>query len=301
VNAREIAGIAFGRARKGFLVSLRVYFDGSGKENDHPVITVGGFMADPTICESIERDWEEATEGKVFHLADFGNPNCKLGSRNWNAERRVAFLKRLAAIVNRPGNYIMSVSVEVAAVNKILAEAKFPNEIGPVYSACAYAAILNTEGYLLKENRLEQEVQYIFEKGDREHEIAITFADFDEKTSKLRGLRGHSFLPKQTTLLQPADLIAGVVQRCVIAQHAAFPSLDNGIARTQLNSFERHYSADGVTAAVVSGHDRKHCWIANAQSFKFLDGVATRFFEKRPEQLKKRLKRATYRPKRTTK
>lgn len=297
MNAREISGIAFGRAREGMLVSLRVYFDGAGKEEANPVITVGGFMADPTVCESIEQDWEAATEGKVFHLTDFGTPQCKLGSQSWTTESRVNFLKRLAAIVNRPDCYVMSVSVEIAQVNKVLMEANFPNEIGPVFSACAYAAILNTEGYLLNENRIEQEVHYVFEKGDREHEIAITFADFAEKTSKLRGLRGYSFLPKRTVLLQPADLIAGVVQRCAIRAFASFPSLDNGIARTRLNTFERHYSLDGVTSAVVGGHDQKHCWIANAQSFEFLDGVATRFFKRRPEQLPKRMKRATFKPK----
>ena len=279
------------------LVSLRVYFDGAGKEADHPVITVGGFLADSSVCEEIERDWELATGGRVFHLADFGNKHCKLGSRDWDKEKRIDFLKRLAAIVNRPGCYIMSVSIEVAAYNRVLEEAKYPNEIGPAFSGCAYAGILNTELILLNEQRLEQKVHYAFEKGDREHEISLTFSDFDEANSKLSGLRSHGFLPKQTTLLQPADLIAGVVQRCIIKANAAFPCQDNGIARTQLNTFERHYSPDGVTAAVVSGHDRTHCWVANPQSFKFLDGVAKRFFERKPDEVKKRMKRATFKPK----
>jgi hypothetical protein len=61
VSVRDISGIAFGRHRKGILVTLRAYFDGSGKEDDHPVITVGGFFADVPTCEAIEQDWEEAT------------------------------------------------------------------------------------------------------------------------------------------------------------------------------------------------------------------------------------------------
>jgi hypothetical protein len=106
VSAREIAGISFGRGRKGLLVALRVYFDGSGKEDDHPVITVGGFMADSTVCEAIEADWEEATKGREFHLKKFGTNKCKLGSRDWDEETRVCFLKRLAGIVNRENCYI---------------------------------------------------------------------------------------------------------------------------------------------------------------------------------------------------
>jgi hypothetical protein len=42
-------------------MSLRVCLDGAGKEDDHPLITVGGFYADASICEEIERDWEAAT------------------------------------------------------------------------------------------------------------------------------------------------------------------------------------------------------------------------------------------------
>ena len=55
---------------------LRAYFDGAGKESDHPVITVGGFLADSETCESIEQDWEAATGNRVFHLADFGTKSA---------------------------------------------------------------------------------------------------------------------------------------------------------------------------------------------------------------------------------
>jgi hypothetical protein len=62
---------------------IRVYCDGAGKEKDHPVITVGGFLADEAICEDIERDWHVATGGRVFRLADFGTAYCELGSGDW--------------------------------------------------------------------------------------------------------------------------------------------------------------------------------------------------------------------------
>jgi hypothetical protein len=140
-------------------------------------------------------------------------------------------------------------------------------------------------------------VHYAFEKGDREHEIKKIFADWNSKNSEYKGLRSHTFLPKNTTLLQPADLVAGIVQRCVVSAFNAFPSLDNGLARTRLQTFDRHYSGDGVTATIVSGHDHDKCWIVNPKSFDFLDQIGSRFFERHPDQLKKRMKQSPYKPK----
>jgi hypothetical protein len=279
------------------MVSLRVYLDGSGKEDDHPLITVGGFYADASICEEIEESWEAATGGKVFHLKTFGTEKCELGSRRWSRTERLDFLKKLASIVNRPGWIITSVSLEVAEFNKTLGNLQFPQEIGPSFSACAYAAIAFMESRFINEGTQRRKVHYYFEKGDREHEIIKVFGDWNERNSVLSGLRGHSFEPKQTTLLQPADLIAGVVQRCVLEQYKALPCLDNSLARTRLKNFQHHYSKDGLTAAIVSGHDENSCWIANAKNFSFLDGVSKNFFQRHPEQLKKRLKRLHFKPK----
>jgi hypothetical protein len=272
-----------------------VYFDGSG-DVDKPVITVGGFLAESSLCEDIEKDWEAATGGRVFHLKDYGTNHCKLGSRSWTEDERSAFLKRLAGIVNRSGVYIISASLEVDVFNKTLSAAIHPGEIGPAFSGCAYAAFAFVENVLMREKRERQKVNYVFEKGDREHEISNTFLDLDDKTSTLSGLRGHSFEPKATTLLQPADLVAGVVQRCLVRACTALPSLENGRSRTPLNTFDRYYSDDGVTAAVVSGHDSEHCWVANPPMFQQIDKTAKEFLEKRPAYSKKRAKRITFKP-----
>jgi hypothetical protein len=278
-------------------LALRVFFDGSGKSDDHPTITVGGFLGDDDLCKEIEHEWNAATKNRVFHFSDFGKPRCNLGSHTWSAIERTAFLKKLASIINREGSYIFTASLEIAAFNEILYKAAHPQELGPSFSACAYGAILNTEALLLKEGRQHREVHYAFEKGDREHEIKKIFADWNSKNSEYKGLRSHTFLPKNTTLLQPADLVAGIVQRCVVSAFNAFPSLDNGLARTRLQTFDRHYSGDGVTATIVSGHDHDKCWIVNPKSFDFLDQIGSRFFERHPDQLKKRMKQSPYKPK----
>ena len=298
MNVREVVSIAFGRG-KGWLVALRVYLDGAGKEEANPVITVGGFLADSDLCVQIADQWNDATGGRVFHLTDFGTKSCKLGSRDWTQAERTAFLMRLAAIVNQPGVYVVSASLEVAAFNTVLYGAAHPQELGPASSGCAYITVLNVETLLRNEQRQRQEVSYVFEKGDREHEITKTFADWDKKNSELKDMRSHAFLPKKTTLLQPADLVAGMVQRCVLSAFNTHPTvgLDNGLARTRLQTFDRNYSPDGVTAAVVTGHDTTKCWVMNAKSFTFLDKIGKDFFERNPAELRKRLKQAPYKPK----
>lgn len=280
-------------------MALKVYLDGAGKEDDHPVITVGGFFADPNVCAEIEDQWIAATQGKVFHLTDFGNPKCQLGSAQWTVPDRAQFLKKLASIINRPDCSIVSASIQVKEFNDVLFGAAHPQELGPASSGCSYVAVLNVEAVLLNEHRQRQEVDYVFEKGDREHEIKKVFADWNSKNSAYRNLRSHAFLPKKTTLLQPADFVAGVVQRCLVAAFKAHPiiGLDNGLARTRLKTFENHYSRDGVTASVVSGHDTTKCWVMNAQAFSFLDKVGIDFFNKHPDKLKKSLKGSPYKPK----
>jgi hypothetical protein len=294
VNVHELSSIFFGRGRKGIIVTLRAYFDGAGNEEQDAVITVGGYYADSALCEAIEDEWEKATGNRVFHLKDFGQPHCKLESYKWTGGERREFLAKLVGIVNRPGVGIISSTVEVEHFYKKLATTTHPNEIGPAFSGCAYTAIALTEFDFMKENKQGEEARYVFEKGDREHEITNLFRDLERKDSEMHGLRGHAFEPKKTTLLQPADLIAGIIQRCAVRAYEPLKSLDNGLAYTPLNTFEHHF--DETTRAVVSGHEGT-CWIINAKSFEHLDMISTTFLDVYPEQVPKRKKRYTYKRK----
>jgi hypothetical protein len=278
-------------------LAIRVFLDGSGKEDSHEVITVAGFLADEDICEEIERDWETATGKRGFHLKHFGRKACKLGSHSWSSTDRSDFLKRLGKIVNRDGCRIISASLEIAPYSKFISESPNAHVNGPAFSACAQAGIAGAEFTLKTENRHLQKVEYVFEKGDREHELHKMVSEWNEAEGELNDLRGLSFLPKSTTLLEAADLIAGVIERCVVSAHQALPCLENGFSRTPLHNFERHYSGDGVTASVVSGHDRKHCWIINPKTFTVLDRISTEFFEGHPEILEKRLKQSPFKVK----
>jgi hypothetical protein len=141
----------------------------------------------------------------------------------------------------------------------------------------------------LKDGRHGLPVRYTFEKGDREHEITETFRELDKNdTHPFFGPRGHGFEPKYLTLLQPADLIAGAVQRCLRKAHTKLPCFDNGAYYTSLATFESSYSKDGVTGAVVKGFDRSDCFVANVKSFSLLDNFTSDLFTESLEKLSNR-------------
>ena len=257
---------------------------------------MGGFFADAKLCEVMEAEWETATGGRVFHLADFGTRYCLLGSADWGVTKRAQFLKRLAAIVNRPGCRIVSASVEVAPYAEFIAKSPHAHVNGPVFSGCAQACVTVAELLIHALGMRTEHVAYVFERGDRQHEISKMFNDWIDTKSALSDLRGLSFEPKQVTLLQPADFVAGVVQRCALSAYSALPCLESGKSRTALYVYEHHYSADGVTLAVVSGHDHDGCWIINPKTFSVLDRTSTDFFQRNPKLLKKRLRQSPYTP-----
>jgi hypothetical protein len=139
---------------------------------------------------------------------------------------------------------------------------------------------------------------YAFEKGDREHELSKTLNDYEKQRNAPMGPRPHAFPPKDTTLLQPADLISGVVRETLLRAHGALGCLDNGFtSRTMLNTFEKYYSYDGLTSAVVAGHDATGCFVANPLIFKTLDDVSQRVANNNPIVIDKRLKQLNSDPK----
>lgn len=173
---RQLAKIAFGFGGHGTMLTMKAAYDGSGKEKDHPVITVAGFFADETICDDIESDWLRATGGKVFHYRTFNTNKCELGSREWNDNQRTAFLKRLGGIVNRNGVEIVSHSVEVSEYKAYLSATKYADVLGPAYSALAQLCCYATEILLQNSGRMREKIAYIFEQGERAHELMKFFS-----------------------------------------------------------------------------------------------------------------------------
>jgi hypothetical protein len=290
MTARQIANIAFGFRGHGVIMMLQAFFDGSGKEDDHPVITVGGYLADDNACEEIESCWTDATEGKVFHLADFGGQYCKLGSGAWSENKRSTFLRKLCAIVTKPGVTIISASVDVSEYRSFRSS-RYPKLFGPSYSMVAYLSLAITERILLKTNRFAEKLAYVFEKGEREHEIRQAIADYETRYPKNNSLRSLHILPKHTVLLQPCDLIAGGVQSALLAALSIHKSLDIGMDSTPVQHFQSCYSSNVVASNIIppwSG--TMQCLVATRSLLNGMDFMTERAVIRLPKIMSQRLK-----------
>ena len=138
------------------------------------------------------------------------------------------------------------------------------------------AAVLGYEG-------LDHEkVAYIFEKGDRQHEIDRVFIGFEKDHPQLAKKRSISFFPKSTWLLQPADLIAGKIQELLLRAHSKLGFLDNGDRLTHIDSFGRYNSLDGTTEALLKTKALHFCFVANRKHYEDADMLIARIFSKRP-------------------
>jgi hypothetical protein len=282
-------------------VNVKVHFDGSGKNNSS-VLTVGGFFAYDSVCEQIEIDWNAALTDEgycepdgspgVFHLADFGSPHCRYGTGKWDIKtKRVPFLKRLAGVINRPDNHIVSMSIENSQYREFLKETPNPFLYGPDYfSGCAIMAFTFVEVQLELAKVIKQPVLYVFEKGDRQHELNHSFMEYDGNHPDFED-RSILFGPKRLPLLQAADLVAGKVQEILVRAQGALGFLDNGMKLTPVNRFERYYSYDRTSEAIMKGSALHNCYVANKQHFVDADVRTIETIRKNPALMERRLHR----------
>jgi hypothetical protein len=201
-------------------------------------------------------------------------------------------LNRLGRIVNRDGVSIVSNSVEVSEYRSFLSAASYKEVFGTAYSGLAIMCASMTERTVIAQKRFKEKVAYIFEKGEREHEIAHTLNDFEKRrTYEFRQLRSHHFLGKDAVILQPADLIAGVVQQVLLRAIRSLHTLSNGRAFTLFDEFKDYYSGDGVTASVIPSYNGFiHRVVANRLAFQHMDERTVKVLADHPDILDSRLR-----------
>jgi len=277
------------------------FFDGSGKQDDHPVVTVSGYLADDTVCDVLEKEWLNVTEGRSFHYTDFGTKACQLGSVDWTDEKRSGFLCRLARIVNRDGTTLISQSVDVKSFNSFSASSPFADITGPAYSCAASMCVYAAEDLLRRANKTMEKTAITFEKGEREHELAQTLRDLESRFPKQRNLRSHHFLPKQTTLLQPADLIAGVAQGLLMRVIKDGKSISDTQAFRPLSRFWKYFSGNGLEDLLFLRQRVFFQAVVNRTTLEFLDGITEGASIKRPSMLANRRKQRLNQDRRTPK
>jgi hypothetical protein len=308
-SVREIADLLFGTGRGGIVLSLRANFDGSGK-NDSPVLTVGGIVAWSDVCETTERLWngalmdagycDEGGNAGVFHLADFGTEYCEYGSGSWDIEtKRVPFIKNLSRIANRVDCVIASFSVETSQVKTFLEQCPHKEVYGPeIFSAAAILIFSYIEEVLDRFN--DARIGYVFEHGDRQHEMNIAFEEMLLAHPNLAKFRSLGFLPKQTPILQVTDLVAGKINECLTRAVAALGNLDNGSIMTPVSNFDRYYSHDGTTAELMredAGFGRHDCYVLNQSYLLKADQKLFSAIKNDPRILERRAKHKLWKPK----
>ena len=283
-SAGELRNLLFGSAVDGVFIvikDIRAYFDASGKE-DTAVLTVGGYVTQSHIADQIENDWnatllefgfqDEAGNPGIFHLNELGNKKCKFGSGDWDIPKRVAFIKKLSGVVNRDMNHIFSVSIETAQYAAYLEKSDYRGLYGPSYFTGAALHMFGLVEHLLQERGIiDFPIAYIFEKGDREHEMHLCFSWHEKANPVLKDKRTITFQPKAPTLLHPTDLIAGQVQEVLTRAHGALKTLDNGMKLTAVHTFEKYFSFDGTTSAILGSKNRHMCLVANKKIFHDVD------------------------------
>lgn len=287
-------------------MGIKAYFDCSGHQ-DSKVLTVGGYFSWDEVCQQIEKDWNAALlqEGYcepdgspgVFHLTDFGSPYCKYGTSKWDIEKkRVPLLKKLAQIVNRQDNHIVSFSIETSQYKAFLAQSPHPQIYGPSYfSGCALMAFVFVEVQIEMAGFSKESVTYVFEKGDRQHEMNQVFQEYVAGHPELDDLRSIDFQPKQLPTLQGADLTAGKINEVLVRADSALGFLDSGSPLTPVSRFERYYSFDGTSEALMKDGAAlafHNCYVANKSHFHAADAAMMAVILNNPAVLERRMKRA---------
>jgi hypothetical protein len=165
-----------------------------------------------------------------------------------------------------------------------------------------YLSLQITERMLLKTGKFRERLIYVFEKGEREHEVRQAIADYETRYPKNDSLRSLDFLPKNTTLLQPCDLIAGAVQGTLLAALEKFRSLHIGMASTPVQHFHSCYSRDGIAANVIPPWSGTlQCLVATRSLLYAMDFMTQQAVSKIPRVMAKRLKQHTNQGKRSPK
>jgi hypothetical protein len=283
-------------------VGIKAYFDCSG-QNDSKILTVGGHLSWDKTCEEIESEWNAALVEQgycepdggpgVFHLADFGTPFCKYGTEKWDIQtKRIPFLKRLAGVINRKDNQIVSFSVETSRYKEFLESSPNPPIWGPEYfTGCALMTLILVETQLDQVGFSKEYVAYVYENGDRQHEMHKAFEEYVAGHPELEDLRRLAFSPKELPLLQGADLTAGKVNEVLGRAQEKLGFLDNGQRLTPVSNFEKYYSFDGTSEALLKEVAYHQCYVANKSHFQEADRKLVATVRRNPKILERRLKR----------
>ncbi len=194
------------------MAMLTIYCDDSGTDAASPVAVVAGYISNVAQWELFSKEWGDVLkEFRINRMRRADLENFRGEFKNWQPERRTAFVKRLQHIIKkRTKTPIASIVIKEDFERFIHDPLK--QWAGGMYGFLAYTCLVGVGEWCHKPSRNHCDpIQWVFECGtEGSSQVAQMFqATYaDEEYRKISRLGGWSFSGKDVTPLQAADLLA---------------------------------------------------------------------------------------------
>jgi len=159
------------------------YFDASGKREGYSVLRLAGALSTVKKWIRFEKQWNAIfhAEGvKVFHATDFAASQGEYLGWKGDRERHSRFPTQLIEVIRTNTNKLFSVSIELAAWNRIDSEYCFSERFYSPYALAGFSVIDQTLGWA-KRKRVKPP-EFIFEDGDDGWEGLLKLCEWDKIT-----------------------------------------------------------------------------------------------------------------------
>jgi hypothetical protein len=201
--------------------SYRVYFDTSGRPEDHPGVVVAGCVSSSDQWDRLEPDWnrilleegvKEIDGYRALHMKDLGS--SKRAFEGWTPEQKARLLSRLGLLLQVRAQFLVGRGVPIS-VHDASQAVLIPGRTGwaphPL-TWCASACVEEVGGWCERANlRDSATLIFVFEQGDpNKGEIERLMTDLMDTPWKRKAYHygGWEFGTKRVVGLQAADWIA---------------------------------------------------------------------------------------------
>jgi len=161
-----------------YILMLTVCFDAAGKEDSEQFVVVAGFAGMAKVWSEFEIAWQNRLDKDdlpYFHSGDFAHFRDPLFSRGWkdNEPRRQRLCRDLMRIICDHGLRKFGTVINLDT-HRTIDEALRTTFLLDAYVQGARCSVITFNNYA-KGIGINRNVRYVFEKGDREHELRQRF------------------------------------------------------------------------------------------------------------------------------
>ena len=189
-------------------MTLSVYIDESYNEKESSVLCVSGYVFRTLAANEFARSWKPYLRNnslKHFHMVDCAHRKEEF--EGWKTDDCARVETRLIFLTRTYSAYGFAVTVDTADYNELLAN-QF--NLKSAYSFALFIGLVMVRRWM-EAKAFNGECSYFFEQGHPHQSDANGFMNwiFESEEVRARYRYGqHSFLPKETPWLHPADMLA---------------------------------------------------------------------------------------------